>query len=99
LPPQIQQKLAAAMPHGVSINDPKSIQAFPGLVRRAVEEGFVAALHPVFLVSAAVTVLAVVLCLALPNSELKGAGPAGVGPGAGDEDAAAEMEAKAATMM
>jgi EmrB/QacA subfamily drug resistance transporter len=96
LPPQIQQKLAAAMPHGVSINDPKSIKALPNLVRRAIEEGFVAALHPVFLVSAAVTLVAVVLCLALPNRELKGAGPAM--PAASDEGAA-DMEAKAATMI
>jgi hypothetical protein len=87
------------MPHGVSINDPKSIKALPDLVRRAIEEGFVAALHPVFLVSAAVTVLAVVLCLALPNRELKGPGPAGpAAPGAGEDDTA-DMEAKAATMM
>jgi EmrB/QacA subfamily drug resistance transporter len=99
LPLQIQQKLASAMPHGVSINDPKSIKALPDLVRHAIEEGFVAALHPVFLMSAAVTVLAVVLCLALPDRELKGAGPAGSAePGAGDEDTA-DMEAKAATMM
>jgi EmrB/QacA subfamily drug resistance transporter len=97
LPPRIQQTMAGAMSHGISINDPKSIKALPGLVRLAIENGFVAALHPLFLVSAGVTLLAVVLCLALPNRELKGAGPA---PAAtGDEAASADMEAQAATMM
>jgi EmrB/QacA subfamily drug resistance transporter len=96
LPAQLQQKMAGAMAHGVSINDPKSIKALPDLVRRAIEEGFVAALHPLFVVSAAVSLIAVVLCVALPNSELKGGGAT---PDAADADAAAEMEAKAATMM
>jgi MFS family permease len=96
-PPSIQQKMAPLIEHGISINDPKSIKALPELVRRAIEEGFVAALHPLFLVSAAVSLLAVVLCLALPNRELKGGG---AGPSAaGDEDAAADLEARAATMM
>jgi hypothetical protein len=104
LPPAIRQKFAGAASGGVSINDPRSIQALPGILRRAIEEGFVAALHPVFLVSATVTLLAVVFCLALPNRELAGAAPAETGkpPVSGEEDeelAAAEMEAKAATMI
>jgi EmrB/QacA subfamily drug resistance transporter len=89
---------------GISINDPAAIKAFPAIVRRAVEEGFVAALHPLFLVSAGVTLLAVVLCVMLPDRELKGGapGPSADKPAIEDEDpetAAAEMEAKAATMI
>ncbi|MGC9670092.1 MDR family MFS transporter [Planosporangium sp. 12N6] len=94
LPAQAQQKMAGAMSGGVSINDPKSIKALPDLVRRAIEEGFVASLHPLFLVSAGVTLLAVLLCVALPNGVLRGGGP-GPAP-ATEEDAAADMEAKAA---
>jgi len=112
LPPVLAQKLAPMMKGGISINDPKSVKALPGVIRRAVEEGFVAALHPLFLVSAGVTLLAVLLCVFLPNRELKGAGsPAepktveaadGVKPPLEEEDeelAAVEMEAKAATMI
>jgi EmrB/QacA subfamily drug resistance transporter len=106
LPVAIREKMAGAGAGAFSINDPKAIKALPGIVRRAVEEGFVAALHPLFLVSAGVTLLAVVLCVMLPDRELKGAAPA-ADPDAGkpaieDEDpetAAAEMEAKAATMI
>jgi EmrB/QacA subfamily drug resistance transporter len=103
LPPQLQQKMSGAMSGGISINDPKSIGALPGVVRRAIEDGFVAALHPVFLTSALVTVLAVVLCVALPDRELQGAAPADAGKPAleaeDSEQAAADMEAKAATMI
>jgi EmrB/QacA subfamily drug resistance transporter len=101
LPALVQQKMAPMLEGGVSINDPKTIRALPDLVRRAIEEGFVAALHPLFLVSAGVSLLAVLFCLVLPNRELKGGGPAGhAKPAEGDEDAAtADMEAKAATMI
>jgi EmrB/QacA subfamily drug resistance transporter len=103
LPPAVREKFGSALSGGISINDPKSIKALPELLRRAIEEGFVAALHPLFLVSAVVTLLAVVCCLALPNRELKGAAPAEVAkPALEDEDeetAAAEMEAKAATLI
>jgi EmrB/QacA subfamily drug resistance transporter len=103
LPPAVREKFTGALSGGISINDPKSIKALPELLRRAIEEGFVAALHPLFLVSAVVTLLAVVFCLALPNRELKGAGPAEAAkPALEDEDeetAAAEMEAKAATLI
>ncbi len=103
LPPAVREKFAGALSGGISINDPKSIKALPELLRRAIEEGFVAALHPLFLVSAVVTLLAVVFCLALPNRELKGASPAEAAkPTLEEEDeetAAAEMEAKAATLI
>jgi EmrB/QacA subfamily drug resistance transporter len=103
LPTAVREKFAGALSGGISINDPKSIKALPELLRRAIEEGFVAALHPLFLVSAVVTLLAVVFCLALPNRELKGASPAEVAKRAledeDEETAAAEMEAKAATLI
>ena len=68
----------------------------------AIESGFVAALHPLFLVSAGVSLLAVLLCLVLPDRELKGAGPVPPKPALEeepDDDAAAEMEASAATLI
>jgi hypothetical protein len=103
LPAAVREKMSAAGAGAFSINDPKAIRALPDVVRRAVEEGFVAALHPLFLVSAAVTLLAVVLCVMLPDRELKGGpAPAANKPAIEDEDpetAAAEMEAKAATMI
>jgi hypothetical protein len=102
LPPAVREKLAGAGAGNFSINDPKAIHALPGLLRHAVQEGFVAALHPVFLVSAGVTLLAVFLCLALPDRELKGAAPGETKPALEDEDdecAAAEMEAKASTLI
>jgi hypothetical protein len=100
----LQERLAPLVKGGISINDPKSIKALPEPLRRAIQEGFVAALHPLFLVSASVTLLAVILCVALPNKELKGPGPAGPATPAADrapddEQAAADLEAKAATMI
>jgi EmrB/QacA subfamily drug resistance transporter len=103
LPPAVRQKFGGALSGGVSINDPKAIKALPAVLRHAIEAGFVAALHPLFLVSATVTLLAVVFSLALPDRELKGGGPAEAAkPELAEEDnelAAAEMEAKAATMI
>jgi EmrB/QacA subfamily drug resistance transporter len=96
LPAPVRAAASSAGGGGISINDPKSIRALPALVRDAIETGFVNALHPLFLVSAGVSLLAVVLCLALPDRELKGGGPAGGPPAldeASDDDAAAEMEA------
>jgi EmrB/QacA subfamily drug resistance transporter len=99
--PADRGKLAHLLSGGISINDPASIRALPGPVRMAIESGFVAALHPLFLVSAVVSLLAVVLCLTLPDRELKGAGPAPKPTleEEPDDDAAAEMEAAASTMI
>jgi EmrB/QacA subfamily drug resistance transporter len=105
IPAAMREALSKAGAGAFSINDPKAIRALPTVLRRAVEEGFVAALHPLFLVSAGVTLLAVVLAVMLPDRELKGAGPAAPAeskPSIEEEDpetAAAEMEAKAATMI
>jgi len=100
--PVQRQQVAAKMAGGISINEPALIKELIAPVRRAIQEGFVAALHPVFLVSAGVTLLAVVLCFALPNRELKGGPGEPVKPALEDEDdecAAAEMEAKASTLI
>jgi EmrB/QacA subfamily drug resistance transporter len=105
LPPAAQGKVAHLVAGGISINDPASIRALPVPVRMAIESGFVAALHPVFLVSAAVSMLAVLLCLALPDRELKGAGHAPPPAETETEEAesaeevAADAEAKATTLI
>ena len=106
LPPAAQGKVAHLMAGGISINDPASIRALPAPVRMAIESGFVAALHPVFLVSAGVSMIAVLLCLALPDRELKGAGHPPAPQAAEEEpdaepaeDVAADAEAKAATLI
>ena len=92
----------AGLPRGTSIQDPKSIKLLPESVRRTIQEVFVNALHPLFLVSAGVTLLAVILCVALPDRELKGPGEP-TAPESNDADdnelAAVQMEAKATTLI
>jgi hypothetical protein len=61
--------------NGVSINDPASLKKLPPAVLNTIEHTFVRALHPIFLVAALVSLIAVVLCLLLPDRELHGAGP------------------------
>jgi EmrB/QacA subfamily drug resistance transporter len=78
LPPDVAAQFAGRT-GSISINDPASIRALPGPLRAAVEEGFVRTLHPIFLAAGLVSLLAVALCLALPDRELKGAGPTGQG--------------------
>jgi MFS family permease len=97
----MNNRLSAELPSGgsggpISINEPSKILALPDQVRELIQEGFVDALHPVFLTAALVTVLAVVLSLLLPNHELAGGRPAA--PGSDDEEAelaAAKAEASA----
>jgi hypothetical protein len=57
----------------LSLNDPQSIQQMPAPIRDAIQYGFIQTLRPVFLLAAAVSVIAVVLCIALPDRELRGA--------------------------
>jgi MFS family permease len=88
----------------LSINEPASIKLLPAPIQEAIQQGFVATLHPIFLVAALVSLTAVVLCLALPNRELRGAGPAALAPSPQPTEEAAErtavdLEAKTATMM
>jgi EmrB/QacA subfamily drug resistance transporter len=73
-------RLAAELPAfgsgKLSLNEPSVILALPEPVRAAIQEGFVNALHPLFLVAALASMVAVVLTLALPDRELRGQGPA-----------------------
>jgi MFS family permease len=97
----LNNRLAAELPSSsgggsMSINEPSKILALPAQVREVIQEGFVNALHPVFLTAALVTVVAVVLSLFLPNHELAGAHPAPSDDeprGADDEAAEAELAA------
>jgi hypothetical protein len=77
---------------GVSINDPATIRGYPAPVRDAIESGFTHTLHPIFLAAGLVSLIAVVLCLALPNRVLRGTGPGGssTGHGGGHEGGVAE---------
>jgi EmrB/QacA subfamily drug resistance transporter len=91
---RLNAELPAAAGGGVvSINEPSAILALPEPVRLLIQEGFVNALHPLFLTAAVVTVIALVLSLLLPNIEL--AGPAAPKPAAdrADEDADADERA------
>ncbi|GIH12390.1 MDR family MFS transporter [Rugosimonospora africana] len=76
LPPDVARHFAGQA-NNISINDPASIKALPGPLRSAIQHGFVDTLHPIFLVAGLVALIAVVLCLVLPNSELRGAGQPG----------------------
>jgi EmrB/QacA subfamily drug resistance transporter len=87
----------------VSVNDPATINALPAAAREAIRQVFVGALHPIFLVAGLVALSAVAITLALPDRKLRGASelPAGDTPRlleGDDETAAAEMEARAATI-
>jgi hypothetical protein len=80
---------------GVSLNSDMS--KLPPQVKRAIEHAFVDALHPVFLVAAIVAFAGFVIALALPDRPLAGpaADPTHLDQET-DEEAALEMEAKAA---
>ncbi|WP_433055738.1 MDR family MFS transporter [Dactylosporangium sp. CS-033363] len=78
---------------GVSINAPAQVRALPAAQLEMVERLFVNALHPVFLSAAVVALVGTLITLALPNKSLQGSTPVETTTG---EDAAAEMEAKAA---
>jgi EmrB/QacA subfamily drug resistance transporter len=57
----------------LSLDDPQSIHRMPTALRDAIGYGFIQTLRPVFLLAATVSVLAVLLCLLLPDRELRGA--------------------------
>jgi hypothetical protein len=113
LPPAVAAQLGPRV-QGLSINDPASIKALPVPVQSAIEHGFVNTLHPIFLAAGLVSLLAVVLCLMLPNRELRGSAPPsrrgahGRGAhepgkhelrGVDEETETADAEAHAATMI
>jgi EmrB/QacA subfamily drug resistance transporter len=105
----MNNRLAAELPAApgggaMSINEPSAILALPEQARLLIQEGFVNALHPLFLTSAAVTVVAVALSLLLPNVELAGPvapkpAPAQEEPGDDVEDEAAAARAEAAATL
>ncbi|MGW3888849.1 MDR family MFS transporter [Micromonospora chokoriensis] len=82
LPPQEQAAVAASGGANISINDPATILALPGPVRAAIQGAFVDALDMVFLTAGVIAILAVVVTLTLPNTQLRGAGPQGATGGA-----------------
>ncbi|WFE38095.1 MDR family MFS transporter [Micromonospora sp. WMMD998] len=82
LPPQQRAAVAAGGAENISINDPATILALPAPVRAAIQASFVDALHVVFLTTGLVAVLAVLVTLAMPNHQLRGAGPRGATGGA-----------------
>ncbi|GHJ10542.1 hypothetical protein TPA0907_49090 [Micromonospora humidisoli] len=76
LPPE-QRAAVAGSGTNISINDPATILALPGPVRAAIQASFVESLHLVFLTTGLIALLAVLVTLALPNDQLRGAGPQG----------------------
>ncbi|MDG4836322.1 MDR family MFS transporter [Micromonospora sp. WMMD967] len=82
LPPQEQAAVAASGGSNISINDPATILALPAPVRAAIQGAFVDALDMVFLTAGLIAILAVVVTLTLPNTQLRGAGPQGATGGA-----------------
>ncbi|WP_194821864.1 MDR family MFS transporter [Micromonospora sp. S-DT3-3-22] len=76
LPPD-QRAAVAGGGTNISINDPATILALPGPVRAAIQASFVESLHLVFLTTGLIALLAVLVTLALPNDQLRGAGPQG----------------------
>ncbi|MET8084008.1 MDR family MFS transporter [Micromonospora sp. NPDC005237] len=82
LPPEQRAAVAASGGTNISINDPATIMALPGAVRAAIQASFVESLHLVFLTTGLVAIVAVLVTLAMPNNELRGAGPQGAKGGA-----------------
>jgi hypothetical protein len=82
LPPQQQAAVQASGGANISINDPATIMALPGPVRAAIQGSFVESLHLVFLTAGLVAIVAVLVTLALPDNQLRGAGPEGATGGA-----------------
>jgi EmrB/QacA subfamily drug resistance transporter len=102
LPPEQASQFAGAQGGEFSINEPSVILALPEPVRAAIQEAFVASLDVVFLTAGLIAVVAIGVTLALPDRELRGAVPGERKPTLEeetDEEAAAEMEAKAQTMI
>ncbi|MEV0810509.1 MDR family MFS transporter [Micromonospora sp. NPDC050200] len=82
LPPEQRAAVAAKGGAKISINDPATILALPGPVRAAIQAAFVESLHMVFLTTGLIAILAVLVTLALPDHQLRGAGPQGATGGA-----------------
>ena len=96
----MNNRLAAELPAApgggaMSVNEPSKILALPEPVRQLIQEGFVNALHPLFLTAALVTLIAVVLSLLMPDIELASA-PGHAVPQAGAPAAGGEPKHAAA---
>jgi EmrB/QacA subfamily drug resistance transporter len=76
LPPAQASRYASGGGSNISINEPAKILALPAPIRDAIQHAFVASLHTVYLVTGLVAIIAVAVTLALPDRELRGAGPA-----------------------
>ncbi|WP_428983201.1 MDR family MFS transporter [Phytohabitans maris] len=76
-----------------SINEPAVIRALPEPLREAIQFAFVDALQVVFLIAGLVAILAVLVTLAMPDRELRGAAPVT------GEESATDAEARAQTMI
>jgi hypothetical protein len=102
LPPEQARAIAASGAAHVSVEDPATVQALPEPVRAAIQGALVDSLQMVFLTTALIAIVAVVLTLALPNHRLRGPGEVADQSRLADEgagDAASEMEAKSQTML
>jgi EmrB/QacA subfamily drug resistance transporter len=104
LPPAQQAQVAQASGGGtISINEPSKILSLPGPVREAIQEAFVSSLHTVFLVTGLISIVAIAVTLALPDRELRGAGPKVVDGEKlrreSTDEAATDMEARSQTML
>ena len=94
---RLHVELASRLPAGIPIPktlNPGTIKHLPPTLHQAFQAAFAAALHPVFLVAAAVSVLAFALAWLLPEVPLRTAArPGDAIPPARDEDAAREAAA------
>lgn len=107
LPPD-QAKAFGAAGRDISINQPSVIHALPAPLRFAIQASFVEALQLVFLVAGLIAILAILVTLALPDRELRGAAPGVPTEEAerrpsleeeADDEAAVEMEARTSTLI
>jgi len=98
LPPAMQAKFASGGGK-ISINEPQRLKELPDVIHSAISHAFVASLHTVFLTTALVAIIALVLTLAMPNEELRGPAAGSKPTEATPEDAAAEMEAQSQSMI
>jgi EmrB/QacA subfamily drug resistance transporter len=102
LPPEQAAELAGSGGSGeISINEPSVILALPEPVRLAIQQAFVDALHPVFLVAGLTAAVAIAVTLAMPDRKLLGPSRRPTPEAAGDDaDADAEdAEVRARTMI
>jgi EmrB/QacA subfamily drug resistance transporter len=97
LPPEQAARLAGSGGGEISINEPSAILALPEPVRQAIQQAFVDALHPVFLVAGLIAAVAIAVTLAMPDLQLRGASRHPTPEQAGDADET--MEARAQTMI